>query len=304
VAACDQMTRRAEEMAGRVGYNTACLAGLPLEESLDLGAAAGLRGVELLSFADYRNAVGPVAGVFFDRLTAQQKAELVALIEPFDNVSVHAPFWDMQPFSPNPGLRDETRRQLRETLRTAGEIGASTVTTHIIPRSGYQLQEYRADVVDCYRDLGDVAAEAGVTVTIETGFPVAMDDFVSLVHDIAHEAVGANLDIGHLRGIMSEEQKRAPDAARMYNDILAAHIQSLGPKIYHTHLHDIRPSDFRDHRTPGAGLIDYPRLLTQLLAIDYRGLLVMELDEPDGLPELERGRDFLLAAIIAAGQAV
>ncbi len=288
-------------MIDRLGFNTACLHGLPLAECVRLGLDTGLRGVELLSFADHRNAMGDIAGMFFDRMTPEQKSELIALTEPFDNVSIHAPFWDMQPVSPNPGLRDETRRQLRETLRMAGEIGASTVTTHIIPKSGYQWDEYRAEVVDCYRELGDVAAEAGVTVTIETGFPVAIEEFASLVHDIGHDAVGANVDVGHLRGIMSAEEKAAPDAAETYNDLLAAHIESLGAKMYHMHLHDIRPADFRDHRTPGDGILDYPRLLAQLLAMDYPGLLVLELDEPEGLTQLHRATEFMFEAIARAG---
>ncbi len=289
-------------MIDRLGFNTACLHGLPLAECMRLGSATGLRGVELLSFADYRNAMGDIAGMFFDRLTAAQKTELIALTEPFDNVSIHAPFWDMQPFSPNPGLRDETRRQLRETLRMAGEIGASTVTTHVIPKSGYEWYEYRAEAVEYYRELGDVAAEAGVTVTIETGFPVAIEEFASLVHDIGHDAVGANVDVGHLRGIMSAEEKAAPDAAETYNDLLTAHIESLGAKMYHMHLHDIRASDFRDHRTPGDGILDYPRLLGQLLAMDYRGLMVLELDEPDGLIQLGRATEFMTEAIAQTGE--
>ena len=288
-------------MIGRLGFNTACLHDRPLAECLELGLDMGLRGVELLAFADYRNAMGSVAGMFFDRMTGAQKTELIALIEPFDNISIHAPFWDMQPFSPNPGLRDETRRQLRETLRVAGEIGASTVTTHIIPKTGYQWDEYRDEVLDCYRDLGDVAGEAGVTVTIESGFPLALEEFASLIHDIGHEAVGGNVDVGHFREVMSVEEKTAPNAAQIYNNMLAAHISSLGAKLYHMHIHDVLAADFSYHHTPGDGILDYPRLLAQLRAMDYPGLMVMELDEPDGLTQLRRGTEFLVEAIARAG---
>ncbi|MCD6362299.1 MAG: sugar phosphate isomerase/epimerase [Armatimonadetes bacterium] len=298
----DRMKQRAEAMIGRLGYNTACLPNRPLTECMSLGLELGLRGVELLSFADFRNSMGDLAGLYFDRLTDEQKAELIELTEPFDNLSIHAPFWDMLPFSPNPGVAEEARRQLRETLRMAGEIGASTVTTHVTPRTGYQWEEYRGDVVEFYSELGDVAAESGVTVTIETGFPMAVDEFASLVHDINHEAVGANVDVGHLRGNMSAEEKASSEAGDIYNELLAAHISSLGEKIYHMHLHDIRPSDFRDHRTPGAGLLDYPRLIRRLLDMDYTGLLVMELDEPDGLTELARGREFLVGTISAVAE--
>lgn len=296
----DPMAQRAETMIGRLGFNTACLPNRPLAECLRLGREQGLRGVELLSFADYRHSMGDLAGMYFDRLTEGQQAELVALTEPFDHLSVHAPFWDIEPFSPNPGIRDESRRQLVETARMAGKLGASTVTTHISPKKSHELREYRDEVLAFYRELGDVAAAAGVTVTIETGFPVGIEEFAALVHDIDHPAVGANVDVGHLRGIMSPEQKTSPEAATIYNGLLHAHLRAVGARVYHMHLHDIRPSDFRDHRTPGSGILDYRALMARMLEMDYHGLMVFELEEPDDVAELGRSRELVAGAIRAA----
>jgi len=288
---------RAEAMVGRLGFNTACLPNRPLAECLRLGREQGLRGVEILSFADYRHSMGELAGMYFDRLSGDQKSQLMGLVAPFEHLSVHAPFWDIEQFSPNPGIRDESRRQLIESVRVAGELGASTITTHISPKKSHELGEYRGEVLDFYRELGDVAAESAVTVTIETGFPVPIEEFAALVHDIGHEAVGANVDVGHLRGIMSAERKASAEAAAIYNNLLSAHLRTLGPKVYHMHLHDIRPSDFRDHRTPGSGLIDYHRLMAELLAMDYRGLMVFELEEPDDVSELGRALRLVADAI-------
>jgi sugar phosphate isomerase/epimerase len=294
VAARQSMTDRAESMIGRLGFNTACLPNRPLREITDLGAGLGLAGIELLSFADYRHSQGDLAGLYFDRLTWEQKQHLAELTAPFEHLSAHAPFWDIAPFSPNPGIREESRRQLLLATKALADLGGSTITTHVVPKTGYELHEYRPEILDFYRELGDVACDCGVTVTMETGWPlVHVRGFADLVYDIDHPAVGANVDVGHLRGAMSAEEKASAEAPAIYNDLLAAHVASLGQKVYHMHLHDIRREDFRDHRGAGRGFIDYPRLMRQVLELDYQGLLVFELEEPDDEAALAESRQFV-----------
>ncbi|MGD9496160.1 MAG: sugar phosphate isomerase/epimerase family protein [Armatimonadota bacterium] len=287
-------------LAARLGFNTACLPNRTLGEAARLGAGLGLRGIELLAFEGYRHSRGDLAGLFFDHLTAAQRALLEHIVADFEHVSVHAPFWDTLPFSPNPGMRAQSRRQLRATIQVSAALGASTITTHLIPRVGYELGEYRAQVIDFYRELGDLAGEAGVTVTIETGCPQGIEQFAALIHDIDHMAVGANVDVGHLRGLLSPEQRRGADMAALYNDLLAAHIASLGAKVMHLHLHDVRADDLRDHRECGTGIIDYPRMLRMLLEMGYRGLANFELEEPDDVAALGRSRAVLVDALRAA----
>ncbi len=288
------MTQRAEAMIERLSFNTACLPNRTFEETVELGRSLGFTGVELLSFADYRHTQGDLAGFYFDRLTEEQKQGLAEQTAPFEHLSAHAPFWDIAPFSPNPGIREESRHQLLTATQVLAELGGSTITTHVIPKKGYELDEYRQEILDFYRELGEVAGECGVTVTIETGWPVvAVEPFADLVHDIDHPAVGANVDVGHLRGAMSAEEKSSSEAAAIYNDLLAAHLESLSEKLYHMHLHDIRQEDFRDHRGVGRGFLDYPRLMGQILRLDYQGLLVFELEEPDDVAALAESREFV-----------
>ena len=214
---------------------------------------------------------------------------------------MHAPFWDVLPFSPNACVREATRDQLRKTLTVAGTIGAETVTTHVIPRLGYAFEEIRADVVALYRELGDVAAAAEVTLTIETGYPREIEEFAGLVHEIGHPAVGANVDVGHLRGLLTEAEREPEALAHAYSRLLARHVESLGDRVYHVHLHDVRPEGVRDHREAGTGIIDYEALFRMLAAREYRGLLCFELEEPEPVEALARSREVVLRAMEAAG---
>ncbi|MGC9319572.1 MAG: sugar phosphate isomerase/epimerase family protein [Armatimonadota bacterium] len=282
-----------------LGFNVASLPNRALAESVRLGAELGLRGVELLAFEGYRHSQGDLPGVWLDDLDEVGREELAELLAPFEDVSVHAPFWEVAPVSANPAIRGASREQLRGTLRGAASLGASTMTTHVIPRPGYELAEYREDVVELYRELGDLAGELGSAVTVETGFPLEVEAFASLIHDIDHPAVGATVDVGHLRGLLSEEERRPAAIAEAYNPLLSRHVRSLAGRIRHVHLHDVQSEDLRDHRECGTGVIDYRALMRELLAAGYEGTVSFELEEPDDLAALRRSHR-CISAVVAA----
>lgn len=297
-----ELARRAEDLAGRIGFNTASVANRPLEEAADVGRRLGLGGIELLAFADYRNSQGDIDGRYFDRLTDEDRELLVRATAGFAHIAVHAPFWEISPFSPNPAIGDASRDQLRATIEASAELGAATVTTHFTPRPAYELAEYRDEVLGLYRELGDLAGGLGLTVTIETGQPRAIEVFAALIHDIDHPAVGANVDVGHLRGLLTPEQQRSEEAPALYAELLARHVDSLGRKILHAHLHDISAADFRDHRECGTGFLDLTDFFRRLLALDYRGLANFEVDEPEAEGALSRSYQRVREMIAAAAR--
>ena len=283
-----------------LGFSTASLAGCSLDEACRIGHDLGFAAAEFLAFDGFRHSQGPLAGFYFDRMTPAEKDHLRALAEGFGHVSLHAQFYEMAPLSPSPGLREAAWHELVVTLEAAQFLGAATVTTHASPKASHTLEQSWDDLVAHYRRLGDAAAERGCSVTIETIYPSALDDFARLIHDIAHPAIGANVDVGHLTGLVPRELIGTPAAADYYNDLLEQHLRSLGPKLFHFHLHDVRAEDLRDHRACGRGLIDYTRLVRVARELQYAGWFVYELEEPDLIEALKQSRDTLLAA----GQAV
>ncbi|HEU5314467.1 MAG TPA: hypothetical protein VFX49_00020, partial [Chloroflexota bacterium] len=74
-------------------------------------------------------------------------------------------------------------------------------------------------------------------------------------------------------------------------------LDALGVKLVHFHIHDVRRADFRDHRGLGDldtnGVIDFPRLRDHVWRLDYAGLWIFELEEPDREGALIRSRDYL-----------
>lgn len=283
--------------AGKVGFSNACFAQTSLARAVEAGAALGFRAIELLAFDGYRHSQGRLAGFYFEHLTGAERDALRRLVSGFEHVSTHAPFIDMAPLAPNPSIRETACRQLEIAVESAAFLGAATTTTHVAPKTGYELWEFLDELKDLYRHLGDLAADAGVTVTIETGYPVSVEQFADLIWGIDHPAVGANVDVGHLRATIRPELQGTPEGAALYNDTLEAHVRSLGAKLYHFHLHDIDLRTFRDHRAAGRGFLDYPRLFRAAAEIGYQGLFVFELEEPDAEQALADSRAAVLAAM-------
>ena len=280
----------------RLSFSTACLANHSLEEAADVGRELGFRGIELLAFDGYRHSQGDLAGFYFDRMTTAEKDRLLRLVAPFEHVSTHAPFIDISLFAPNPGVRDEAFRQIVVAIEATAFLGGSTTTAHVCGKSGHGFEEYRSEIVDTFRRLGDRAGAAAITLTIETGYPVGVEAFAGLIHDIGHSAVGANVDVGHLVGYLPPEAKGTTEGPERYRQTLMAQLEALGDKVYHVHLHDVRESDFRDHRAVGRGFLDYGAIMRWCAHAGYEGLFALELEEPDMVPALKASKAAIEAA--------
>jgi sugar phosphate isomerase/epimerase len=122
-------------------------------------------------------------------------------------------------------------------------------------------------------------------------------DYTELIADANHPSVGAVIDTGHIRGStdigLSAERRDSDEARARFNDVLDRLVTVAGSRVFHLHLSDVRRSDWADHREIGSGIIDFPRLFATLRRIGYRGLYVLELEEPDTIGALARSRGYV-----------
>lgn len=280
-----------------LGFSTASLAGYSLPEACRIGHELGFQAIEFLAFDGYCHSQGQLDGFYFEHLSERERRELRALADEFAYVTTHAPFFELTILSPNPALRAAAVGQLEIAIEAIASLDGALTVTHAGLKATHTLEQSWDGLVALYRRLGDQAAERGVKITIETCFPPKVDDFARLFHDIAHPAVGANVDVGHLTSQVPPEVKGTPGEAACYNDLLESHLRSLGDKLFHFHLHDVRAGDLRDHRACGRGIIDYQRLVRVANELDYAGFMVFELEEPDRVEALVQSRDILANAL-------
>ncbi|HEX2037593.1 MAG TPA: sugar phosphate isomerase/epimerase family protein [Chloroflexota bacterium] len=286
-------------MSWTLGLNTASLAGYGLEEALRAAAGLGFRAVELLAFEGASHSQGDLCGVWFNDLDTAGRDRLLRLLEPFPRRSLHAPFVDAPLLTYNKRTRQCAVEQLQETIDLAAFIGAEAIATHANQRNAQPLEAFWDEMVDVFRRLGDYALERGrgVKLGVETGYPPGAADFARLVLVVDHPAIGATVDVGHVRSCVPRERWGTPEGAAELNDHLAYLLETLGEKVVHFHIHDVRRADFRDHRALGDlaanGVIDFPRLVPLVRRLSYGGLWILELEEPDKEEALRRSLGYL-----------
>jgi sugar phosphate isomerase/epimerase len=182
----------------------------------------------------------------------------------------------------------------------SGFWGASVATVHVASEKGVPYREARSELLGFYRELGDRAARHRMRLAIETTRPYRVSEYLDLVESVGLANVGATVDVGHI-GFFREDagvadgDRGSPQGIRRYNDLLMEIVKSLGKKLYHVHINDVRASDWQDHHVPGTGIVDFSRFFRQLGASGYSGLLAAEILHYTGSQEegLLRAREVL-----------
>jgi sugar phosphate isomerase/epimerase len=275
--------------------STASLSGFSFEEALEKIAAMGFGGVEILTFMGKSHSVGPIPGIVVSQLSQREKNRLRERVGRFEHVTTHLPFHDLRPVDNNAALRESSQAVIRQGILDSSFWGAKTATLHVASE-----KDYRAawkDILDVYRGFGDLAAKNRVRLAIETGAPNTVTEFLQLIRDIDHDSVGATVDTGHTRAYrtdaaLADSELGTQRASQIYNDLLLKKVKGLGPKLYHFHVDDVRAQDWREHRSLGSGIIEWPRLLRYCDEQKYQGAFAIELEEMNVVRELVQSREF------------
>lgn len=255
-----------------------------LEDALRKLHELSFAGVEIAVFIENKSKGGdtyPCAVV--SELGEEEKRRLKALAQRFQHVSTHLPYGpEMRPIAADPAIRARSRRELHRAIEDSGFWGSRLANIHVLSEPGVGFAEAKVELVELYRELGDHAGRLGIRLAIEITPPYRMAEYLELVRAIDRENVGGSIDTGHMnfyRADLAVEgaARQTPEGVRRYNDMIVEFMTALGPKLYHLHVDDVRAADWREHFVPGAGILDWPRLLGQLARMDYRGLLAAEI---------------------------
>jgi sugar phosphate isomerase/epimerase len=158
--------------------------------------------------------------------------------------AVHAP----------PMRRDPSLYRQKAAAVMAEQLGAAILVVHVSSiRFASADPAVRAEARE--RDLARLemlaqfCEERGVAIALENGLrPGHAQYLFSLLHALGRPDAGLVFDSGHAA-------LRGGDAEAM--------LQSMLPRLLHTHLHD-NHGDRDEHLVPGQGIIDWPGLLSQL----------------------------------------
>ena len=145
----------------KIGFTTLSLFMKSFEELLETATLDGFNMMEILCEGPYN---WPRIALTFDSSVFQ-------IFESYDvDIYLHAPTIDMNPASLNPGMREETLIQLKETVDMAVKIGAKAITVHpgLIHRLEDRIREMgRKYSIETLTDANKYAEEQGVILSVE-----------------------------------------------------------------------------------------------------------------------------------------
>ncbi|OGV39402.1 MAG: hypothetical protein A2020_09250 [Lentisphaerae bacterium GWF2_45_14] len=188
-------------------------------------------------------------------------AEMKEALAPFPHKGAHIPFAFVNLASLNPGIRDESYRQMVLSLEIASQLSMEYVTTH--PRFGtldiLSKKEEWEIWLDSYSRLAEKARELGVVLTIENGDRLSFEDCADMVREIHSPFFAMTYDTGHANLEGNKDGKY-----RKYKS-LPEFTEAERDCFKNIHLHDNHLSKGDEHLPPGKGDIDFDSVFKALL---------------------------------------
>lgn len=257
--------------------------GLSFLESLALLAKLRFPVVEIHPMGRLEATPGQFPGFQFDRISEAEKPAVKAALRPFAHVTTHLPYTGLDYFAADEAVAEAAVKVVDTALEGSAYFGARMAVLHPKTGTGQTLESQWPVMLKRFRRWGDMAAKHGMRIGLETGYPQSIRDYVRLVKEVDHPAVGATIDVGHqsqyaeLVARVRPEERSTPAGIKAYNDTTLAIVEALGKKVFHFHVHDIDPATWKEHQPLGSNFVDYRRLFALLNKIGYQGCLVFEI---------------------------
>ncbi len=232
-------------------------------------------------FLDYH--INPEIGIDADALDTFSNAEFQDVAEEFAGhglaVTIHGPFIDLSPGSPDPEIRGVTRHRLQQLLALIPFFNPRSVVCHAgfeTRRYGYLKEKWFYESIETWKWLGHQTKILGTSLMLENVYEDRPDQMQIIFEALRPYGVGFCFDTGH-QLVFSQST-------------IDEWIGSLGAYLGQLHLHDNQGHE-DVHLAPGMGKVDFPKLFQRLKALDIpRPIITLE---PHEEKYLWPGLDFL-----------
>jgi D-psicose/D-tagatose/L-ribulose 3-epimerase len=188
----------------------------------------------------------------------------------------------------NPSVQRFHRDRCRAYLDFCYELGAENLLLvlgeYIWDRQVIPPAEQWRSAIEQLKRLGDDAEKLGLKIALELEpFPLSLlndvNSMVRFLDDVAHPAVGANIDISHLA----------------LANVAAAELKRLAGRAFHVHISDCDGKVHGD-LPPGRGVVDFAPYLREVRDLNVPGAVSIELEYS---PDPERIDEWVAEAYVA-----
>lgn len=196
--------------------------------------------------------------------------------------AVHLPFFDLQPGSVDPGIREASRQRLTQGLDTARVYEPVHLVGHAAFRSELYQDFFSAWLINSTRTWKQVLHTwaSHPPLHLENVYESDPGPIRDLVRELGSDRVGFCLDIGHWHSFGHGRDQRN----------LTSWIQAMSPHVRHLHLHD-NAGDADQHLGLGQGTIPWLDLFAGLEFLDLTPTMTLE---PHTREDLEQTVGFMI----------
>jgi sugar phosphate isomerase/epimerase len=277
----------------KLGFVSAILPELPLDDLLAFAAAEGFSTLELMSWpvgkAERRFA--GVTHVDAANLTKAHAEEVLALTRKH-GVAISALGYYPNVLHPDEAVAKLSSAHLKKVVGAASTLGLKNVNTFIGRDWTKSVDDNWPRLLKIWRPLVQFAEDHGVYIGIENcpmlfsrdewpgGKNLAVSPAIwrRIFNDISSANLGLNYDPSHF--------------ALQFMDP-ASPLREFRDKLFHLHAKDVEifpdrlnefgifacPADWHQPRIPGYGKIDWPRFMAELTAVGYDGPVCIEVED-------------------------
>lgn len=186
-------------------------------------------------------------------------------------VTLHAPFTDLSPGSPDPRIRETSVERLFQALDLVEVFEPKAVVCHL----GYSSRRYHDNFdewletsIASWSPVLDRAADLGVEVMFENVFEPGPEPLVKLLEGLDARNAAYCLDVGHARAFSSTGMREW--------------LESLAPGLGMVHLHD-NDGRWDHHWGLGMGDIDFDMVFAFLRDRGLAPIITLEPHREDWL---------------------
>lgn len=263
----------------QIAASTTSLAGYNLQDATETIRRLGYKSVGLLAQDNSRNVLGSLAGFAWHYLEANGMNAVRDAVGPFENITIHAPYEDLQLVSCCPDVRSLSQIIIQKSTESAPYLRGSVVTFHLEPPRFFDAESVWDTMLAAGREVARYAHIFRIKVAVESSPGLAPDTFVRLIRELDAPNLGATLDVGATARAAVAGRPVSSEAIALANDAIVRTIHELGERLYHVHLHDVNPDGWTDHHELGKGVLDLERIIRALDDAEYAGLCEVELEE-------------------------
>jgi sugar phosphate isomerase/epimerase len=296
----------------KLGFLTACLPDIGLEDLIKWAAAHRFQALELAAWPvatdrDYQ--ARQIDAATMDRAEADR---IQALFKDHGLVISALAYYDNH-LHPDLQQRAAFHQHLRKVIDTASLLGVELVGTFVGSRPDKSPAENIQEIGTIFRELARYAADRGVKIMIENcpmenwlafGLPgnyaYSPELWAALFNEVPADNLGLNFDPSHLYWLGIDYLRAAKEfAAKIFHaHAKDAEILPEGVQTYGILGRQIDPIPWRSgwwrYRLPGLGKIDWKQLISTLQECGYDSVLSIEHEDPVWEGQMEKVKTGLL----------